>query len=464
MGIILMTSGWFRDVGLQTDSSSLTGDVDRIAKEILQALSPFLEPVYRGVIYTETEAIQAGEEIRVAGVDGLIVAPLMWCEDQILSAALRVLPPLPVLACLFFPYEDLPDYVGYHEMLKGSGLVGVLQMSGMLSREGHRYASVSGYYRDPEIYDEIRDHCLAIGICRDLKEVRCGVLPFPCDQMSTTYVDEFSLRTLYGVELKYLELQRFKEAANRIGGDEIDRFRTEIEDAGIEIEVDQKNLSEGIKYALAMEKVISEERIRILAMNDIIDEMHACFGLRPSLTNRRLSDSGVVVSMEADIAAGIAMYILRQFTGEAPLYSELYTADLRTNALLMGHAGYHDNVNGDKDQPVKIVSDVEYENSDRFTGACTYFKYRPGPVTVVNSVYTGEKLRWTVFEGESLTGPPKMEGACHVFCKPKPDVKVLCDRAVQLGVSQHWIVVPGHIMKRLETLCRWLNIDYCAIG
>ena len=212
-----------------------------------------------------------------------------------------------------------------------------------------------------------------------------------------------------------------------------------------------------------MEKIIGEEEIDILAMNDIIDEMHQCFGLRPCLANPGLSESGVVVSMEADIAAGIAMYILRLFTVESPLYSEIFTADIEKNALLMGHAGFHDCVNHDDNYPVKVVPDVEYKNSDPFAGACTYFKYKSGPVTAVNSVYNGEKLRWTVIEGNSLPGPPKLEGNCHLFCRIELPVKDFYEKTIQLGVSQHWIVVSGRFRKKLETLCNWLDIDYYSI-
>ena len=227
--------------------------------------------------------------------------------------------------------------------------------------------------------------------------------------------------------------------------------------------INEKNLIEGIKYALAMEKIVDITDINILAMNDVIEAMHDCFGLRPCLTNPRLSKSGLVVSMEADIAAGVAMYLLRRFTGESQFYTEIFTADIKNNALLMGHAGYHDTVNSDPEYQVSIVPDVEYQNTDPFTGACSYFKFKPGPVTAVNCVYTGEKLRLAVFEGESLHGPPKLEGNCHLFCKTKLPVKEFYNRTIQLGVSQHWIVGPGHRMNNLETLCYWLNIEFFPI-
>ena len=63
------------------------------------------------------------------------------------------------------------------------------------------------------------------------------------------------------------------------------------------VEVDKKNLTESIKYAVAIEKIIFEEGIKIFAMNDIITEMHSCYGLPPCLANPQLAAKGVVVTM-----------------------------------------------------------------------------------------------------------------------------------------------------------------------
>jgi L-arabinose isomerase len=345
-------------------------------------------------------------------------------------------------------------------MLKGSGSVGTLQTSGFLRREGYSYTSVSGYYEDPDVLHEIVHHCLAIGTAQKLRDSRCGVLPFRCEQMSTTYVDEFELRTRYGVELKYLELAPLREIARSFDSGEVSSFRKLLEKEGYVIEVDEKNLDQGIRYALALDRITRTENLQMFTMNDVIDEMHSQLGLRPCLPHPGMSERGVVVSMEADIAAVVAMYALRLFTGQAPFYSELFTADLERNAFLMGHAGYHDAVNADPDHPPRIVPDVEYENTDSFTGACIYFKYRPGPVTVINSVYTGERLRWHVFEGESLPGPHKMAGSCHLFCSVDIPVPQFFKRIVAAGASQHFVVVSGRLKGQIETLCRWLDIEF----
>ena len=76
--------------------------------------------------------------------------------------------------------------------------------------------------------------------------------------MSTTFVDDFNIRKLYGVELKYLELQRFKNEANKVSQSEIDEFISLLKNKNYEIEVDEKNLNEGARYSLAMERIITE--------------------------------------------------------------------------------------------------------------------------------------------------------------------------------------------------------------
>jgi L-arabinose isomerase len=157
------------------------------------------------------------------------------------------------------------------------------------------------------------------------------------------------------------------------------------------------------------------------------------------------------------------MLALRLFAGASPFYTEPFSADYGSNAILMGHAGYHDAANADPGAPVRVISDVEYENSDRFTGAATFFKYRAGPVTAVNSVWDGEGLRWCCAEGESLPGPAKLEGNCHVLFHPACAVGDFFNRAVEQGVSQHWLFIPGHRAADLAVLCGVLDIRFTRI-
>ncbi len=463
LGVLLVTSGWFRDVGLQGADSGTTAAVERTAAAVLERLRAFADPVCHGVLFSAEEAARSAREIRREGVDGLLLCPLMWCEDAVPRAALQELPGLPLILWTFSPSPTLPPFVPFQTMLQGSGAVCTFQLSGMLKREGARFHAVAGPLEDETVYGEIRDLALAMAAARELRRTRVGLLPFRCDQMSTTWVDEFRLRARYGVELRYLELERVRRAAQEAAPAELDALRRRIEEAGHRIEVDERNLTEGLRYAAALARVAREEGLQALAVNDVIAEMHACFGLRPCLTHPDLSASGLVVAMEGDVAAAVAMRALRLFTGESPFYAEPFGIDHRENAVLLGHAGYHDSANADPAAPVRIVADVEYENSDRFTGAVTLFKVRSGPATLVNSVWDGEGLKWVAAEGESLAGPPKMDGNSHLLFRPDVAVKELVHRALESGVSQHWLAVPGRRLDTLERLCGVLGVRFAGL-
>ncbi len=460
LGVLFFSSGWFREVGLQDPSSDTTARVEAMARRVAADLSAYCEPVASPVLFSADQARAAARRLAAQELDGLLLAPLMWCEDQIVRAALGELPTLPLLLWTFSPEATLPRFVPFQRMIQGSGAVCTLQLSGMLMRERRWFHAVAGPLGEEMTYLRIGGWARALAVARGLRGLRVGVLPFRCDQMSTTYVDEFELRRLYGVELVYLELERVRREAAAVSSGELEELRGRLEAGGARVRVDERNLEEGLRYALALEKATAG--LGVLAMNDVIPEMHSSFGLRPCLCNPRLSER-TVVSMEADVAAGLAMQALRLYSGERPFYTEAFGADYHADSLLLGHAGYHDAANADPAYPVEIVPDVEYENSDRFTGAVSFFKYRPGPVTLVNSVWDGERLKWVGLEGESLKGPPKMDGNSHLLCHLKVPVAEFFRRSVESGVSQHWIVVHGRHLAELESLCEAAGIRLLSL-
>jgi L-fucose isomerase-like protein len=463
LGVLLVTSGWFRDVGLQGAGSETSSEVAAAGAALVARFGEFADTVCDGVLFSVEEAGKAAREIRAAEVDGLLLVPLMWCEDAIPRAALSLLEGLPLLLWTWSPTAAIPAFLPFQSMLRGSGAVCTMQLSGMLRREGRPFQALAGHAGDETVFAEIRDFALAFATRRLLRGARVGLLPFPCDQMSTTWVDEFALRSRYGVQVRHLELERFRRAAAEVSEGELAALRKVLKDGGAEVKVDGRNLAEGQRYALAMKRVAAEEGLRALAMNDVIAEMHESFGLRPCLCDPGLSAAGLVVSMEADLGAAVAMLALRSFTGDSPFYTEPLSLDWEGNTLVMGHAGYHDTANADPDQPLRIVNDIEYENSDRFTGAASWFKYRPGPVTGVNCVWNGERLRLSCVEGESLPGPPALEGNCHLRFRPDVPLVDFIRRAVESGVSQHWVFVGGHRAEALRRLAAALDFGFASI-
>lgn len=461
VAVFMVTSGWFRDVGLQAGESDLSAMVEEHAEEVVTRLAEVVEPVRSGVLYSVERAREAGVAAAAQALDAVLVVPLMWCEDQIVRAAINRIPHLAAILWTFSPVAKLPETLSFHEMLSGSGPVASLQLSGMLRREGREYYPVAGHMRDDRAYEHIGVLARGLALRRDLRSMKVGVLPFRCDQMSTTYVDEMGLRARYGVELDYIQVSELVSTAAGASSEDIETVHRSLRAIDAEITIPHKDLVEGMRYAASLWSIASTRNLSAVAMNDVIPEMHDAAGLRPCLFHPGLSRDRIPVSMEADVAAALAMRILWELTGESPLYTEVLSIDFEANALLLGHAGFHDPEHRDPDGPLQIVPDVEYMETDPTPGAAIYFKYRPGAVTVVNSVWAHEGLSWTAFEGESLPGPAKLEGNAHLVCEPTSlRVSSLVERAIERGVSQHWIVVPGHRARELSTTCRVLGVSF----
>ena len=85
IGILFITSAWFRDVGLQDPGSDVTAEVERMGAEIIERFSLFLDPVYSGILFSEKDAERASLLIRSENVDGLICPSRIPPEKALLT-------------------------------------------------------------------------------------------------------------------------------------------------------------------------------------------------------------------------------------------------------------------------------------------------------------------------------------------------------------------------------------------
>jgi L-fucose isomerase-like protein len=460
IGALLLASGWMRDVGLDGDGSGLARRVGAAAREIGARLAAVAEVTAPPVAASAAEAARAAAAVLDAGCDCALVVPLVWCEDQVLRTAVQGLHGLPVVLGTLLSEPRLPPHLRFEDMLAGSGVVGTLQASGMLAADGVACVPVTGWIGDPAVYDAIAAQARAAAAARGLRGARVGLLPHRCEQMSVTWVDADGLRGRYGAEIVSVPAARLADAAARAAAADVAALHARLEAAGFAMRTDAASLDRGLRAALALGAIAAEERLDGVALNDLAPSVHESLGLRPCLSDPALCERGVVVSMEADVAACLAMSSLRRLCGTAPFYSEIYNAGLADGCLLMGHAGWHDPAVRDPSQPAAIVPDEEYRRADRLPGAAMVFKVAPGPVTAVNAVWRAGRLAWSALEGESLAGPAPLDGSCHLVFRAGEPVPALLDRLITRGVSQHWIVVPGHRAVDVEAMAYWME----AIG
>jgi L-arabinose isomerase len=280
--------------------------------------------------------------------------------------------------------------------------------------------------------------------------------------MSTTYIDEFALQSQAGPSLTYLSVDQLAQAADAVEAATVEEFSQAIRaEWRVSEEVDDEALERSLRASLALDRLAETHDLGAIALQDVSEELHARMGVRPGLMlpgmfRRR----ELVVSMEADVAAAVLMFAIRRLAGQPCLYAEPLTYDLVRGLLVMGHAGLADASLADPDR-VAILPDFEYKNANPTCGAVNHFVMRPGPVTLANCVYNGERLQFVCLRGESVADSWVLEeGYAHALVRPEIDVDAFFQRSFHIGVSQHWVVAPGDMVLALEQLCAFLGAAY----
>ncbi len=80
IGVAFVTSGWFREVGLQDPSGDTTAQVEAVARKAPGRLLGFLDPVYPGVLHSVEEARQAAARATVTDLRARYGVELRYLE------------------------------------------------------------------------------------------------------------------------------------------------------------------------------------------------------------------------------------------------------------------------------------------------------------------------------------------------------------------------------------------------
>jgi len=225
------------------------------------------------------------------------------------------------------------------------------------------------------------------------------------------------------------------------------------------IDVGKKSLYQASKVSLGLAKLVINHNLDGIAIDDLSDELHNVLGLRPCLFVEDLFNK-VVVTMEADISACVAMLILKYLAKQSPMFTEFFTFDLEKNIVLAGHAGIHDIRLADKQKNVRIVPDYEYAGAKELEGAWMEFVGRSGKVTMVSLVDAKDKFQMIVTTGISQPEAFHLKGYPHMNIKLDTPIKNFYTTCTGVGITQHFAVAYGNYISQLRKLADVLDLGY----
>lgn len=459
IGTLFLSSGWFHDVGMQ--NQSLVKHLGRSVREVVQHLKPGAEVVFPEEVHSIEKARQAATEFMRQKVDLVVICFLTWTEDAPLIAALEKLYDVPLLFWCYTPFSSLPDKIEMLDMLRSCGGVGILQCSGLLNRRGMKCDFVFGEPSETVINGIVR-RVRCASVRRMLKQLTIGLLPQRCEQMATTYVDEFRLRADLGTQIRPISIQEYLDVLNALNKKKIEKQKLYLlQNYRIGEEVSEESIEISLRASLALDALASRYNLGAIALNEISEEMHQRIGARPGLWLPELFENdSLEVSNEGDIAAALGMSLIRFLCGRPVLYTEPLTFDVADNTICFGHAGFMDTSTAPGGDSIEILADFEYKNSDRYVGAMSHFVAARGPVTLVNCVDNGQRLQLVALRGESIADAAVLsEGYPHALVRLDIPVEEFFGQNFEIGVSQHWLIVHCELVESIRMLASYLPFD-----
>lgn len=451
IGLLLLAGQWLETIGANKGFySSLPQILKSDALKIKKLLPEDTEVIDPGIVNSREKAAKAAALFKEKGADAILISYLAWGEDWLFLEAIKNLPETPVLLWSCVPSSELPKSFDMVQLFRYSGPVGAMQASGPLKRMGRKFCVISGSTENKETADEIKKFVRAAEVTSKLKNLTVGLLPSVCDSMSGTHIEEKTLKKQLGISVKHISLEEYCKSSESIFAGEVKKCADFLK-RQYKVEVSDKALLKGARASLGLLRILDKYNLRALAFNDLDEKLHIKCGLRPCLAIPGIFEK-TVISMEGDVGAAAAMYILRELTGKSPMYTEIFTYDEKENAFLAGHAGILDApalVQSAK--YIRIVKDYEYMEVEKDTAAMQ-FTAKSGTVTMLNIFFTGKEFQMFVLRGKSVRSGKNFDISPSIYIKPEINVNEFMKKVMSFGTTQHWAVVHQDAVKELKSL------------
>jgi len=461
VGLAAMCADWFKQIGMNESEGPLAKTLRQDYGRMVDCLGDcFDEVVAPGVLSTHDDVVRAIAAFREARVDAVVLVNIVWSEDPTLLTFLDGWQGSPVWLWNYHPTGSLPARLTVDDLFRFSGTVGMLQGSAAMQKRGFHPDVFSGSPDDELLRQDLRERRAALEVREAFRGLRAGQIAGRCESMVGTFVDDEALCRALGVTRVPVSADAFGALCDAVDVGRVDRYCAELRERFEIRGVSEPSLRLAARNTLALDDLVEQCNLGVVAIQDLNEEFHRRIGTRPCLPPPRSLARGVAFSAESDLNTALGVLAASRAAKAPAMYTEVFTFDPRQNILLMGHAGVHDpRLAADG---VTIVPDLEYQHADPVEGAWMEFVLAPGKVTCASLYDTGAGYRMTVFEGESLGPPRRLDGWAHAVVRPRGNAVALLARLTQRGMTQHFAVVHGSVTPVLRNWCGLMGVEFCC--
>ena len=288
---------------------------------------------------------------------------------------------------------------------------------------------------------------------RLLRQARVGRVGENPDGFDSCKFDGDALKTLCGVEIIQLSLERVFKIARQAASQTVDTLVEQLRKKlkGLD-ELDQIAVRRTLASYLALRQIATEEKLAGLSVQcwpQFFTELKcaACGAMS------MLSDELTPCSCEADINGTITQLMLQWLSGEPAFGSDLVTIDVEKDLAVFWHCGLAPLSMADPSVPPRGTI-----HSNRKLPLLMEFPLKPGKVTIARLSEASGDFRLVVGSAQVIKAPLSFTGTSGVFQFDRSVSEVL-DTIMSEGLEHHFSITYGDFVPALLALAKILNLQ-----
>jgi L-arabinose isomerase len=436
------------------------------AGELAAILAPFADVDFPGVCNTRSQVDRAVASFEAEGKDLIVVVLLTYAPSHIaLPALLRTA--LPVLVFNTQQLDAVTPAITGAQTTGNHGMHGVQDLCNVLLRAGRPFHLVTGHYRDPETLAEVEAWCRTVDTVRFVRGMRVGLLGYPMEGMGDFGIDQTAFLGQVGVEVHHLAMRAVADLAQDAPQAEIDvQMARNRELFALGPDVTDREHEASARLTWALRALLEDQNLHGFASHFVAVDEEGYLETLPFLAASKLMGEGYGFGGEGDVTSAAAVAMMAHLTGSAN-FTEMFTMDPASEAVLMMHMGEGNWTMAREDEPVHLLRSALGLFDLRVNPLLLAFSLEPGPATLVSlTTLAAGKLGFVVAEGEVVDFPYVADlGRPHYKFRPdSPDgLNGFLTRFSLAGGSHHQAMAYGRWSGTLEKIATLLGLAYVRV-
>ena len=420
------------------------------------------------ILFDEDKIIEAAWDMEKDRADLIVFVVGSWIySSHIISAANELDSPF-----ILFGLSDK----------MGNGNLGAsLQIKYVLEEMGIDFKYLCGKIDDKESHARIKKYLTAAWARNNLRNRKIGIIGGKCMMMYQTQVNEFDWKKVFGVDFpQYDTAQLFTEMKNidqKEAGKIADDFIKKFDKVNWELDNGDKFDYDAVvfqaKMFLAFKRMKELYGIDIFANKCMPEMTNKTFGYSCAacLATCMLNEEGITTACEADVPAGLSMYILSLISKDKAFFADIAKLDKQKKLISFFNCGTAPISMADKKRGISMwpipspIADVavpyEYYTS-KMEGACLSFELENDrTVTMLRVGGNSDSLRFHVCRATTADRDVR-EGEVYGIKWPGFGIVIKngTQKFLENATGHHYSIVYGDWVEELQYLSKILGIKF----